>query len=135
MKDEELYDSFTKKEMEELSAEAKERWGHTTAYKESEQKMRSMTKEQMDVIKKEEGDILKKGVTLIDKDVHSKEVQDLIALHYKHLSNFYTPNREMYRGLAEMYIGDTRFKEHFEKYHPKLPQFMHDAMLAFVENK
>ncbi len=135
MKDEELYDSPTKEEMNKLAVEAKKRWGHTTAYKESEQKMRGMTKEQMDIIKKEGDDILKKGVSLIDKDLHSKEVQDLIAEHYKHLSNFYTPNPEMYKGLAEMYITDPRFKKHFEKYHPELPQFMHDAMIVFVENK
>ncbi|MCF7865001.1 MAG: MerR family transcriptional regulator [Candidatus Pacebacteria bacterium] len=135
MKDEELYDSFTKEEMNKLAHEAKERWGHTDAFKESEKKMRSMSKEQMDVIKIEGDNILRKAATLVDKDVHSNEVQNLIAEHYKHLSNFYTPTPEMYRGLAEMYIGDTRFKIHFEKYHPELPQFMHDAMIAFVDNK
>lgn len=128
-------DSFTKEEIEELASEAKERWGHTSQYKESEQKMRTMTKEQMNVIKQEGDSILTKGTQLIGSDVRSKEVQDLIAEHYKHLSNFYTPTPEMYRGLAEMYIGDTRFKSHFESYHPDLPHFMHDAMIVFVENK
>lgn len=135
MKDEELYDSFTKEEMNKLADEAKKRWGHTEAYKESEKKMRNMTKEQMDVIKKEGDSILKKGASLIGKDLHSKEVQNLIAEHYKHLSNFYTPNPEMYKGLAEMYVTDPRFKSNFAKYHPDLPQFMHDAMLVFVENQ
>ncbi len=135
MKDEELYDSFTTEEMEILATEAKERWGHTSQYKESEQKMRNMTKEQMDAIKKEGDEILKKGALLIDKDVHDQEVQDLIQEHYNHLSNFYTPNPEMYKGLAEMYIGDTRFKTHFETYHQKLPQFMHDAMIVFADNQ
>ena len=135
MKDDELYDSFTKEDMNKLAEEAKQRWGHTAAYKESEIKMRSMTKEQMDIIKKEGDEILRKGAALIDKgfDIHDHEVQDLIAEHYKHLSNFYTPNPEMYKGLAEMYIGDTRFKSHFEAYHPQLPQFMHDAMIVFAD--
>jgi len=126
---------YTKDEMEELALEAKKRWGNTAAYKESEKKMRSMTKEQMEVIKNEGDMILKEAVGLIDQDVHSKEVQDLIAKHYKHLSNFYTPSPEMYKGLAEMYIGDTRFKEYFAEYHPKLPQFMHEAMIVFAEGK
>ncbi len=135
MKDEELYDSFTKEEMEELAAEAKQRWGHTDAYKESEQKMRSMTKEGMDKIKAEGDMILKRGAELVDHDIESPEVQTLISEHYAHLSNFYTPNPTMYKGLAEMYISDTRFKSHFEKYHPKLPQFMHDAMIAWIKNQ
>lgn len=134
MKDEELYDSFSKEEMEKLAQEAKERWGHTEAYKESEKKMRSMTHEQMDVIKKEGDEISKEAANLIDKDVSSVEVQEVIKKHYKHLSNFYTPNPEMYKGLAEMYIGDTRFTEYFEKYKKGLAQFMHDAMIWFVEN-
>ncbi len=135
MEDEELYDSFTKKEMEELSSEAKERWGHTTAYQESEKKMRSITKEQMDVIKKEGDEISRKAAVLVGSDVRKQEVQTVIALHYKHLSNFYTPSKEMYKGLAEMYIADTRFTQHFEKYKVGLAQFMHDAMIAFIENK
>ncbi|MFA7285610.1 MAG: MerR family transcriptional regulator [Candidatus Paceibacterota bacterium] len=135
MKDEELYDSFTKKEMEELANEAKERWGHTSAYKESEQKMRSMTKEGMDQIKKEGDEIARKASLLIDRDVRDKEVQEVIAIHYKHLSNFYTPNPEMYRGLAEMYISDTRFTQYFENYKKGLAKFMHDAMIVFVEGK
>ena len=135
MKDEELYDSFTKEEMEKLADEAKERWGNTPEYKESEKKMRSMTKEQMDVIKKEGDDISRKAAALMGKDVQSSEVQAVIAMHYKHLSNFYTPTPEMYRGLAEMYVGDTRFTEHFESYAKGLAQFMHDAMIVFVENK
>ncbi len=135
MKDEELYDSFTKEEMNELAEEAKKRWGHTTAYKESEQKMRTMTKEQMDGIKAEGADISKKAAALMHMDVRSAEVQAVIALHYKHLSNFYTPTPEMYRGLAEMYIADTRFTQYFEKYAVGLAQFMHDAMMVYVEGK
>ena len=134
MNDEEINGSFSKEEMETLAQEAKERWGDTEAYKESEKKVRAMTKEHMDTIKREGDEILKEGASLVGKDVGSEEVQTLIKKHYAHLSNFYTPNKEMYRGLAEMYVGDTRFKSHFEKYHPALPQFMHDAMIWFVEN-
>ncbi len=126
---------FTKDEMEALATEAKERWGHTDAYKESEEKMRTMTPEQMEVIKKEGDEILKQMATLIDRDVQDVAVQEVVAEHYQHLSNFYTPNKDMYRGLAEMYIGDTRFKSFFETYHPNLPQFMHDAMVVFTQNK
>jgi NADH dehydrogenase/NADH:ubiquinone oxidoreductase subunit G len=123
---------MNKDDMNELANEAKKRWGHTEAYKESEQKMRNMTEEGMNVIKKEGDEILKEAASLIDMSPDSAQVQNLIAKHYKHLSNFYTPNKEMYKGLAEMYITDPRFSAHFESYHPKLPQFMHDAMLVFV---
>lgn len=135
MKDEELYDAFSKEEMEELSAEAKQRWGHTDQYKESEKKVRGMTKEQFAVIQKEGEEIAKEGARIVNEPIYGAAAQALIAKHYKHLSNFYTPTLEMYKGLAEMYLADTRFTEYFAKYNPKLPQFMHDAMIHFVDQQ
>jgi DNA-binding transcriptional MerR regulator len=135
MKDEELYDAFSKEEMEELSDEAKQRWGHTDQYKESEKKMRGMSKEQFAVIQKEGEEIAKAGALLVNEPIDGDAAQALIAKHYKHLSNFYTPTPEMYKGLAEMYLADTRFTAYFAKYDPKLPQFMHDAMVYFAEQQ
>jgi MerR family transcriptional regulator, thiopeptide resistance regulator len=133
MTNEELYEGLSPKEIKELSEEAKERWGNTRQYKESEEKMRNLSKEGWDKIKDEGAAILREGVMLINMNIKSEKVQALIASHYKHLLNFYEPTLEMYRGLAEMYVGDSRFRAHFEKYHPQLPQFMHDAILEFIE--
>ncbi|HXK38168.1 MAG TPA: MerR family transcriptional regulator [Candidatus Paceibacterota bacterium] len=135
MKDEELYDAFSKEEMEELSREAKQRWGHTDQYKESEKKMRGMSKEQFAVIQREGEEIAREGALLVCEPIDSVSAQSLIAKHYKHLSNFYTPTPEMYKGLAEMYLVDTRFTEYFAKYDPRLPQFMHDAMVHFADQQ
>ena len=134
MKDEELYKSFSIEEMEKFAQEAKDRWGHTSFYKESEKKLQGITKTQMNDIKKKGDEILRKAALLMDRNVGDKAVQDIIACHYKHLLNFYTPNPKMYKGLAEMYLGDTRFKEYFEKYQKGFAQFMHDAMIWFAEN-
>ncbi len=135
MDNKELYDNFSTEEMEELSAEAKRRWGNTDAYKESEQKLRNMDKAGWDKIKQEGHDILSKGAALIERGISpdSPEAEALIAEHYRHLHNFYTPSYEMYKGLADMYVTDPRFKAHFEQYHKDLPQFMHDAMIHYIE--
>ncbi len=135
MDNKELYDNFSTEEMEELSAEAKKRWGDTNAYKESEQKLRNMDKAGWDKIKQEGHDILTKGAELLDRNISSTspEAEALIAEHYKHLYNFYTPSYEMYKGLAEMYVSDPRFKKNFEQYHKDLPQFMHDAMIQYIK--
>jgi hypothetical protein len=39
----------------------------------------------------------------------------------------------MYRGLAEMYVGDPRFAAFYEKFTPGLAQFMCDAMVEFCD--
>ena len=135
MDNKELYDNFGTEEMEALAQEAKERWGHTDAYKESEQKLRTMDKAGWDKIKQEGHDILSKGAALIERGISpdSPEAEALIAEHYRHLHNFYTPSYEMYKGLADMYVTDPRFRAHFEQYHKDLPQFMHDAMIHYIE--
>ncbi len=133
MKDEELYDGFSKEEAKRISREAKERWGETDAYKESMKRVRNMTKEQMDEVKEEAEEIVKDMAQLYGRDISSREVQDVIGRHYAHLGRFYAPNAEIYKGLAEMYITDPRFTAYYEKYHPGLAQFMSDAMLYYVD--
>lgn len=45
MKDEDLYDGFDKEKMKEYEKEAKERWGHTDAYKQSTHRVKQFTKD------------------------------------------------------------------------------------------
>jgi hypothetical protein len=65
----------------------------------------------------------------------SLKVQLLIAQHYNNLRVFHEPGPEMYRGLAELYITDERFKANYEKIAKGLAQFMHDAMIHFAAEK
>jgi DNA-binding transcriptional MerR regulator len=133
MKDEELYDAFSDEEMKELAAEAKERWGSTDAYKESIAKVGKMTKTEMEAVKQEWDALLQKGVALVELNVASDEVQAYIASYYQHLSKFYAPSKEIFEGLAQMYIDDPRFTATFTKHHPQLPRFLHDAMIVFAD--
>jgi hypothetical protein len=41
----------------------------------------------------------------------------------------------MYAGLANMYVDDPRFRATFGRYDKDLPEFMRDAMLAYVEKQ
>lgn len=136
MRDEELYDGFSKEELEAWNKEAKKRWGHTDAYKQSVGKYENLSKEEK-LKMKEEGDVLMEAfVTNMDKGPKSAEVQALVQKHYDSLRFFYEPNLEMYRGLADMYAGyqgDERFRAYFEKYDKKLPEFMRDAIYAYCD--
>lgn len=113
------------------AAEAKERWGNTDAYRQSQERVKKMTKADMDAVKAA-GDALMQRIALVaDKDPADPAVQALIAEHYKGLRTFYEPNMEIYRGLARMYVDDPRFTAYYEKYRPDLAVFMHDAMMAY----
>ena len=131
MNDKDLYGSFTKEEMEEYAKEAKMRWGNTKAYQESQERYKKMSKADLELIQKE-GDILMKEIAAnMNEDVKSEKIQKLIDRHYNNLGNFYEPNLELYKGLAEMYIADKRFTAYFEKYNKGLAQFMHDVMIIY----
>jgi len=115
------------------TAEAKQRWGHTLAYKQSTARVAKMSKEDMAKIQAESDSLLKEIVASMSKGPKSSEIQKLIAHHYANLCHFYEPNPEMYRGLGQMYANDPRFTAHYEKYAPGLAQFMRDAIAAFCD--
>jgi hypothetical protein len=116
------------------AAEAKERWGDTEAYKQSRERVKEMTKEEMDKIKQAGDELMKKIAAQINNDPAGKDVQALIGEHYNALRKFYEPSLEMYAGLADMYISDPRFTAYFEKYAVGLAKFMHEAMKYYVQH-
>ena len=61
-----------------------------------------------------------------------ERIQSLIAEHYSWICNFWTPNREAYIGLGEMYASDERFKAHYEEFAAGLAEFMREAMTSYA---
>ena len=65
----------------------------------------------------------------------SEKAQEAMAYMYKYFnSNFginYTP--EMFKGLGEMYVCDTRFAENIDKYGEGLSLFLKEAMGIFAD--
>lgn len=133
MTDTELYHGFSKEESEAYAKEAKERWGHTDMYKQSQERTKKFSKEDWNRIHTENDIMYKEIVRNMDKGPASHEVQTQIAKHYDSLRAFYEPNVEMYRGLADMYVNDKRFSAFYEKYHADMPVFMRDAMYVFCD--
>jgi MerR family transcriptional regulator, thiopeptide resistance regulator len=137
MKNDDLYDGFTKKQMEEYKEEAKKRWGHTDAYKQSVERTKHWTKADYDRIAKQGVEWTKKLAALRETGLsaESPQVQEMIVQHYNALRTFYEPNYEMYRGLGELYVNDPRFTAYYDKHGEGLAAFMRDAMIFFVEKK
>jgi hypothetical protein len=115
------------------AAEAKERWGHTDAYKQSVERMKNMSKEQMEELGRKGVEWTKNFSTHMDKDPKSELVQGLIAEHYNSLRAFYEPTPAMYRGMAKMYVDDPRFTAYYDTHRPGLAMFMRDAMLYYAD--
>ncbi len=133
MHDDELYDAFKDEEQKQYAAEVKERWGRTEAYRQSQERLKKMTKADMAKLKKDADVFMKVVAETMPKGATSPEFQKLIDEHYNSLRTWYEPNLELYRGLAEMYIQDPRFTAYYEKYAEGLAKVMHDGMIAYCD--
>lgn len=132
MTDQDYYGGFSQEEMDKLAQEAKARWGHTEAYKQSAERTKHWTREDHKRIAKEGEDFMRLLVTKMPEGVRSEAVQTMIGQHYASLRTFYEPCAEPYLGLAQMYTEDARFRAYFEKFDSALPEFMREAMEFFV---
>ncbi len=134
IKDEALYNAFDDTDVKQYQAEVKQRWGTTDAYRQSQQKVSKMTKQEMAKLKAD-GKIFTETIArAMDKGIAHPEVQALIAKHYEGINFFYTCDLTMYKNLAAMYVNDPRFKAYYEKFRIGLAQFMFDAIEWFVDH-
>ncbi|MFA5852710.1 MAG: MerR family transcriptional regulator [Spirochaetales bacterium] len=63
----------------------------------------------------------------------SPKVQELVGRWRAHMSNFWTPDLDQLAPLAENYSNDQRFKANFDAMHPRLAEFMGQAVRVYVE--
>ncbi|MCC5425285.1 MerR family transcriptional regulator [Clostridium botulinum] len=135
----EILNVFSMTEIEEhqrkYSEEVKEKYGNTSAYKESNEKTSKYTKEDWSNIMKDWDIIYKKLANLMDKNPDDKEVQEYIHQSREHISkNFYDCAPEIFRGLGEIYVNDERFTANIDKYKTGLSKFLRDAINVYCDN-
>lgn len=135
----EILNVFSMTEIEEhqrkYSEEVKEKYGNTSAYKESNEKTSKYTKEDWSNIMKDWDIIYKKLANLMDKNPDDKEVQEYIHQSREHISkNFYDCTPEIFRGLGEIYVNDERFTANIDKYKTGLSKFLRDAINVYCDN-
>jgi len=133
MNDEELFEGLDKEKMAAYEVEAKERWGNTDYYKQSQKNIEKMGKEGLQKVMEEANQILTELGAKMDLGVSHPEVQHIIHKHFLHLHHFYTPTIELYRGLAHLYVQDQRFTEFYERITPGLASFLSEAMIYYCD--
>ena len=115
-------------------AEAAERWG-SEVVEQSNQRVKGWTTQQWEESMKEWTGALTALVELMRADVpvDDPRVFEVLDGHYRWLSGFWTPNRESYTGLGNLYADDPRFREKFDRTDPGLAEYMRRAMAAYAE--
>ena len=126
----EIFDGFDPAKYEQ---EAKQRWGHTDAYKESVRRTKRYTKEDWLKIKAEQGDVYRDAAAAMKagKKPSDPEVMDIAERHRLAIDRWFYPcSSMMHRGLASMYETDERFAATIDKAGEGLTPFLVAAIRA-----
>jgi DNA-binding transcriptional MerR regulator len=135
MEPKKLFAEFSEEQQKEYDAEAKRRWGHTDAYKESTKRYGSYSAEQRKRVGEESEAIYLDMVAAMPLGPASPQAQAGVARWRQHLRHFYEPSDEMLLGLADLYSDDPAFAATFQRIHPDLAGFMRQAIQAFCAER
>ena len=130
---EEMLEVFGDHDPTEHAAEAERRWGDTDAYRESQRRASSYSKQDWLDIKREGEQVNAAFVAALDAGLppDSPEAAAAATAHRAHItSRFYEVSDEMHQGLAQMYVADDRFMRSYDDQRPGLAQYVCDAILA-----
>ena len=110
------FESFDRTELDNYAAQAREKWGHTEAYREYEQKTQGQSPAQMQAngdglmtIFAEIGAIRHTSPESAEAQTLVRKLQDFITAHY------YTCTPQILRGLGQMYIAGDSMTENIDR--------------------
>lgn len=131
---EELYEGFPKGNTYREEAIAK--WGRETV-EDSEQKLRKLSKAELNRMKGEFGLIRTELGALMHLDVADRRVQTVIQRHFELIEKFWgdsvSDRLEAYKGLAKLYVDDERYTQTADgKADPGYAAFISKAMIWYA---
>jgi DNA-binding transcriptional MerR regulator len=132
MQDKDYFNGFEEAEYEE---EARQRWGNTPAYAESQKKWAGYSPEQKEAIKKEGGQITRRMVgTHPDTAADDADVQTAIGDYYAYINQyFYDCDLDFLHNLAEMWVADPRFAVNYDRIRAGGAEFVRKAVQIYCE--
>jgi DNA-binding transcriptional MerR regulator len=135
-----LKQAFDNKEidnkLEEYTKEAKEKWGSSESYKQSQHRLKKYSKEDIETINGQQAKIYQQLVLLMSNGTTDKEVQELVHQARLFISKYwYDCSFETFAGLGHMYLADDRFKGHLDQYGDGFAEFFSDAIKVYCQKK
>jgi DNA-binding transcriptional MerR regulator len=125
-----MFDGFDPAQYED---EARQKWGHTDAYKESARRTKQYGKAEWEMIRGEAHAIYTRLAELMRGGAAPGDpgVQREVLAHRAHIDRWFYPcSNEIHHGLGEMYVADPRFTANLDKYGTGFAQFLRDAIVA-----
>lgn len=118
---------------EDYAEEAERRWGDTDAYRQSQRRTASYTKQDWQRIQAESAEVEQRAAAALRAGVpaDSETAMDLAEEHRRQISRwFYDCGYDLHRGLTSMYVQDDRFRQRYEAIASGLAEYLRDAAEA-----
>lgn len=127
------FSQFDTTELDSYAAQAKEKWGHTDAYKECQQKTAGQSKAQLQSTGDALMDIFAEIGSIRHLSPASGEAQALVAKLQSFITeHYYTCTKQILRGLGQMYIAGDSMTENIDKAGGEgTAEFAHQAIEIF----
>lgn len=130
---EERFEVFGDFDPDQYADEAEQRWGGTDAYRQSQRRVATYTKDDWVQIQSESEQLYRRlaGAMAAGTPAGSPAAMDLAEEHRSQISRwFYDCSYQIHRGLGEMYVSDPRFTQNIDRYAPGLAAYLREAILA-----
>ncbi|WP_406274400.1 MerR family transcriptional regulator [Nocardia sp. NBC_00881] len=115
--------------------EARERWPEE--FEQSQHSTAMMTAEDVERMQREMTAAMIRMAEFMaaGTPVGDVAVQAEIHTQYQGICRFWTPGREAYKCLGQMYLDDERFKANYEKIAEGLAEYQRDAMVVYADER
>jgi MerR family transcriptional regulator, thiopeptide resistance regulator len=114
-------------------AEARERWGATEAFAQSQERMAGYSPADMSSAKKAQEDALQGVIHSMQAGFPPTSLEAMVAAEKCRLAIcdwYFECSPQMHRQLAELYVTDERFRSFYESQQLGLATYFHDAIVA-----
>jgi len=131
----ELYEGFSPEQIQRYEQEIEANYDPVLVA-ESKKRIQDMSSAQWKQIQSE-GDHITAQLALLlcsKASRQSEEVQVQVKRHHCWIEHYYPASKEVYLGLAQLYLENEEFRQHYEQYQAGLAQFLSDAMKIYATN-
>ena len=134
MSKKQLFETISEEQQAEYEKEAMQMYDPKIV-KASNKKWKSYSAADKQRIGEEGNSVYQAFLDAMPKGAASPEAQAAVERWRRHMENFWSPNDEQLVGLAHLYNDDPRFKANYDKVHPRLAEFVLEAVTLYAGKK
>lgn len=137
MRDKELFSGFDAQKQQAYEDYLVSRGVSQETIDASWKKVTRKTKQDRDALHQQCEAISKQIASCIQNKmpIASEAVQSVVEQHYQWVCEYWTPNRETYKGLAAMYVEHEEFASYYEGFHSDMPKYLQQAMCYYADKR